>query len=312
MLQLSLHVSDPRWHTFLPGQFIELHIEREGRYVSRCFSIASCTERFEKHREIRLGIRINDKGIVSNWLAKHLNAGSTLYISEAQGAFTLAPGEHRRLFVAGGSGITPILSMLQSMPNEDLKHSTLMFSTPHADCVPFEPTLKALENRGLRLTLHESRTQGRISAQTLAAELDEHPDALYVCGPEGLIHTCEQSWAAGQHPAKGFHCERFGASQAHSISGADQELPHSATISFQASGTNAEWRRGDSPALLEFAEQQGLTPSFGCRIGICHQCTCRKERGRVLNLKTQTLSDNGPEDIQLCQSIPIDDLVLAL
>ena len=65
-----------------------------------------------------------------------------------------------------------------------------------------------------------------------------------------------------------------------------------------------------SHSLLELAEQNGLKPLAGCRVGVCHQCKCTKKSGVVLNTLTGQYSDTGREDIQLCVSVPVNDVVL--
>jgi ferredoxin len=64
--------------------------------------------------------------------------------------------------------------------------------------------------------------------------------------------------------------------------------------------------------LLEQAEAAGLSPDFGCRMGICHTCTCRKAAGAVRNLRTGEVSSEEDEDIQLCVSVPAGDVALEL
>ena len=64
--------------------------------------------------------------------------------------------------------------------------------------------------------------------------------------------------------------------------------------------------------LLEQAEAAGLSPEFGCRMGICHTCTCRKAAGAVRNLRTGEVSNEENEDIQLCISAPAGDVALEL
>ena len=65
-------------------------------------------------------------------------------------------------------------------------------------------------------------------------------------------------------------------------------------------------------SLLEQAEQSGLSPEFGCRIGICHTCTRRKTSGVVKNLTTGVMSSTEAEDVQICVSVPVGDVDLAL
>ena len=65
-------------------------------------------------------------------------------------------------------------------------------------------------------------------------------------------------------------------------------------------------------SLLEQAEQAGLSPAFGCRMGICHTCTCRKTAGAVQNLVSGEISSAEDEDIQICVSVPAGDVELDL
>jgi ferredoxin len=65
-------------------------------------------------------------------------------------------------------------------------------------------------------------------------------------------------------------------------------------------------------SLLEQAEQAGLSPQFGCRMGICHTCTCRKTAGSVRNLVSGEVSSAQEEDIQICVSVPVGDVELDL
>jgi ferredoxin len=68
----------------------------------------------------------------------------------------------------------------------------------------------------------------------------------------------------------------------------------------------------DGRPLLEQAEAAGLTPVSGCRMGICHSCTRRKTRGAVRNLITGAVSSAEEEDVQICVSVPVGDVDLAL
>jgi ferredoxin len=81
------------------------------------------------------------------------------------------------------------------------------------------------------------------------------------------------------------------------------------TLRFLRSDRSAGLAAG---TLLEQAEAAGLSPEFGCRMGICHTCTCRKAAGSVRNLLTGEISDEPDEDIQLCVSVPVGDVALEL
>ncbi|MDX1451982.1 MAG: iron-sulfur cluster-binding domain-containing protein [Oleiphilaceae bacterium] len=309
-MTIELKVSARRFR-FKAGQHIQLYILRDGRYISRCFSPASSPQQLKQRRTITLGMRINPKGQMTSWLAKHLKVGDYLSLGPASGDFVLDTTERRRVFVAGGSGITPILAMLESLGEAELRSSTLLYSTRNTNPLPFQNTMNRLKARGLTLVLHNSAKEGRISKQHLDTLNLNQKCALYVCGPSGMITLCEDYWQSHQLAPNHLHFESFGGTSKLNAQ-VEGDLPQSATIHFANSQRQGIWLNAARTPLLDFAEQQGLTPSFGCRIGVCHQCTCKKQSGRVINLKTGEVSDSGPESIQLCQSLPLEDLTLDL
>ena len=125
----------------------------------------------------------------------------------------------------------------------------------------------------------------------------------FVCGPPGLIEAARRIWAEDGIEEL-LHIESF--------------LPPSLALpSDSAAGSVSFARahervRNNGRSLLEQAEQAGLGPPFGCRMGICHTCTCRKTAGTVRNLITGDVSSADDEDIQICVSVPAGDVELDL
>ncbi len=125
-----------------------------------------------------------------------------------------------------------------------------------------------------------------------------------VCGPQSLIDAAREIWE-------------------HDGGGADRVLtetftPPTLTVAGAAARGTVRFLRSDHSAaigrgtLLEQAEAAGLSPDFGCRMGICHTCTCRKAGGAVRNVLTGEISAEEEEDIQLCISVPAGDVALEL
>ena len=107
------------------------------------------------------------------------------------------------------------------------------------------------------------------------------------------------------------------AGAANSTPGSESFTPPTLKGTAAAAGTLSFLRSGQSVpiasgTLLEQAEAAGLTPEFGCRMGICHACTSRKAAGAVENLRTGRVSDEEDEDIQLCVSVPAGDVALEI
>ncbi|HEU4360120.1 MAG TPA: 2Fe-2S iron-sulfur cluster-binding protein, partial [Mycobacterium sp.] len=138
--------------------------------------------------------------------------------------------------------------------------------------------------------------RGHFDAEHLAAAMPS-PEAVYVCGPPALVTAVRE------------HCEYVNAESfvppvfAVSADGAGGR------VTFADSGVAAT---DDGRPLLEQAESAGLQPAFGCRMGICHSCTCRKTRGAVRNLVSGAVSTAEDEDIQICVSVPVGDVELGL
>jgi ferredoxin len=142
----------------------------------------------------------------------------------------------------------------------------------------------------------------RVSAaglRSLGGELDTAHAA--VCGPPQLIDAVRDIWSEHSHITR-FNAETF-TPPSLTVSGEAAV----GTLRFLRSGATAEIATG---TLLEQAEAAGLSPEFGCRMGICHTCTCRKAAGAVRNVLTGEVSDEEDEDIQLCVSVPAGDVAL--
>jgi ferredoxin len=137
---------------------------------------------------------------------------------------------------------------------------------------------------------------GHFDAEHLAAAMPQ-PDAVFVCGPPALAEAVREHCPDAL--SESFVPPTF-AVPAESVGG---------RISFIDSDVQAV---DDGRPLLQQAEDAGLTPESGCRMGICHSCTRRKTRGAVRNLITGAVSAADDEDVQICVSAPIGDVEIAL
>jgi len=217
------------------------------------------------------------------------------------GDFVLPSVRPRRiLFVSGGSGITPVMSMLRTLRNEGFDGEIAFIHytrSPQEACYRHE--LDATP--GVRV-LHgytrdgEGELTGHFDADHLAAAMPA-PDAVFVCGPPALAEAVR---AVVPDAAS----ESF--------------VPPVFTVPAESSGgrvtfTDADIAiEDDGRPLLEQAEAAGLAPDSGCRMGICHTCTRRKTRGAVKNLITGAVSSADEEDVQICVSAPVGDVDIAL
>ena len=291
------------WSGFKAGQFIRVGVEIGGVRRSRTYSPA-CSER-SPDGLLELTVTTHPNGLVSRHLHGHGRAGTILHLGEARGDFVLSQPRPRRLvLISGGSGITPVLSMLRTLidENHDGEIGFVHYARTAADWLyAAEVRTLAARHRNLSVDYVATRQGGvhfsRRAIERLMGALDDVHAA--VCGPRSLIEAVKRIWPEPELVLS----ESF--------------TPPTLQITAAPTGT-LSFVRSDhavsigSGTLLEQAEAAGLTPAFGCRMGICHTCTCRKAAGAVRDVRTGEVSDEEDEDIQLCVSVPAGDVALEI
>ena len=299
-----------QWRGFEPGQFVTVTVEVDGVRRSRCYSPANSAH--DGH--IELTLRAHAHGLVSRHLRDLARPGLVVGLAPAEGDFVLPRTRPSRLLlVSGGSGITPVLSMLRTLCDEG--HSepvTFLHYARGPRHATYRSELAAIMQRNPNVKVVHVYTRepatgaahghfSRAQLTKLAADCLGAP--AYVCGPPALIDAVRDLWTREGAEAN-FHSESFlpvrVAAPPDGVSG---------TVRFSSSALQAD---NSGAPLLEQAEAAGLRPAHGCRMGICHTCTCRKLSGHVRNVHTGELSSAEEQDIQICVSVPAGDVELDL
>lgn len=286
---------DISWRGFTPGQHLVLTLEIDGRLMSRTFTIASGIEQWQQQGTISLVIKQYDNGDFTPHLSK-LSQGDWINLSQAQGTFG-QPNTHSTplLMVAGGSGITPFLSMLATPPTQAVH--LLYFAKPGQHIAVNELTKLGREN-----PLFSVEFITRTTANQLTEELTKrHPNFVMVCGPHSLFDEA-QTWCVSNKVA--FDAEQFGPAPQSQHEGEIAE--HTVAWNDQA------FRLNNQETLLAQLRAQGQSVTYGCGMGICHQCQCVKKAGIVRDIRTGRLSSSTEQLIQLCVSQVVTDLELEL
>jgi len=288
-------------YTVRAGQFVNVTLEIDGRMHSRCYSPANV----EGGTQLELTVGVHDGGVVSTYLYERARRGMVVGLDGVGGDFVLPVQRPRRiLFVSGGSGITPVMAMLRTLIAE--RHvryrggeiAFVHYARSAAEAC-YRDELAAM--RGVRVLYGFTRSGsgdlvGRFDAEHLTAAMPK-PDAVFVCGPASLVEAVRE------------HCENvYHESFVPPVLDVP-ESPSGGRITFADSAVDVV---DDGRSLLEQAESAGLTPQNGCRMGICHTCTRRKTSGTVRNLITGAVSTTPGEDVQICVSVPVGDVDLAL
>jgi ferredoxin-NADP reductase len=299
------------WAGFAAGQYVELSVEIDGVRHTRCYSPAGSAHRSS---ELELTVALHPEGKVSRWLHQHAQPGQVFDLGPARGDFVLPePRPERVLLISGGSGITPVLSMLRTLCDEgQVGPVTFLHYAASRAAMPHAKELAALAARHANVRVvrvfredpEAGDLRGRFSRDQLVAAEPEFGSArTFVCGPDRLMDAVRRIFEA-EGLAERLHAESF--------------TPPRYEVHPDDSGGRVYCERsdvevdGDGRTLLELAEAAGLRPAYGCRRGICHTCVRHMSAGRLRHAVTGATLNATDVDVQLCVHAPAGDVHIDL
>lgn len=299
-----------RWQGHKAGQHVMLGVEIDGVRRQRCFSLSSAPH----DRYLTVSVKASGKGGVSDHLVRHCREGDLLVLGDAAGDFVLPDAvPERLLMVTAGSGITPVHSIVKHLLASGFKGNLhwVHFEKTAADLMLARSVNELSQDSRLyfRLVLTggspaPGRAGGRFDEHWLTDNVADAPQrTLYGCGPAGFLDALMR-WHDARGEAPLVH-ERFQA----------PERPHGAggkggTVRFLRSA--AVTVAAGEVSLLAVAEEAGLTPQQGCRMGICHTCKCPVKQGRVRDLRSGESREVRDEAIRICIHAADGDVDLEL
>ncbi|MGZ8179146.1 ferredoxin reductase [Williamsia sp. SKLECPSW1] len=303
-----------QWKGHKAGQYVQLSVVIDGVRQTRCFSPANAES--GPDGTIELTVTAHDGGHVSRHLYDTAAVGDVVGLTPAQGEFVLPEDRpHAVTFVSGGSGVTPVLSMARTLLAQGYRAPILFVHyAAGPDDVAYADELRELADRHDTVDVRVVHTRvdetaahsGHFVADhlvTSSAFTDDAP--VFVCGPAGLMDDVREFYSA-RGALELVHSEAFTAPDAFVP---DPDEPVTGEIRFSRSGAQAE---NDGRTLLEQAEAAGLTPEFGCRMGICFSCTAPKKSGCTRNVLSGELDTDTDKHIQLCISAPVGDVEIEI
>jgi ring-1,2-phenylacetyl-CoA epoxidase subunit PaaE len=337
---VSFDVPEPLREVFAfnQGQYLTLRTEVDGQDLRRSYSICAGID----DGQLRVGVRKVAGGRFSGWINERLKPGDSVQVMAPQGRFfvPLDPASRRHyLGVAGGSGITPILSIMKTvLGREPLARFTLLYANRAPKSTMFKEEIEDLKNRHMsRLVLHHVFSgeatdlplhSGVMDRSKLGEFLGRLVDAqridhAFVCGPYQMNDEAEAALLAAGVAEERIHIERFGvAPQAgaradaqggaveHEVRPGDAER---ARITIVRDGIRREFDFGkDDPSILDAAATAGLEVPFSCTSGVCGTCRARLVEGQVRMTRNFALdkADLAAGFVLTCQSHPLTDKVV--
>ncbi len=304
-------VIKPGWgwsFSYQAGQYVGIGVQVDGKWHWRSYSISSSpADGGPGGRGGRLAITVKamPEGFLSEHLVRGLAPGTIVRLALPKGEFVLPdPPPAKILFWTGGSGITPVMSMLRTLDRRGTMSDVVhIHSAPTTGAAIFREERLALATRhsGLQLVENFDDQHGILDVDGLTGVCpDWETREAWVCGPAPMLAAAERRWENANLTRK-LHLERFSAVRTTSAEGGQ--------VTFAASGKAAVV--DGATTLLEAGEAAGIEMPFGCRMGICHTCIVPLKKGMVKDLR------NGAEyhenaGVQTCITAPAGDCIIEI
>lgn len=316
---------------FLPGQFLTFSLDvptlaGTTQTVVRCYSISNAPDpshyRVSIKRAPAPANTVFPPGRSSNFFHDHVMEGSLLQVRAPAGHFHLDHSDAPVVLIAGGVGITPLLSMLNWCLRQQVGREIWLFYGVRDRRELVMPTaLEALAaahpNFHLYFCLSDATQEalagqkhlrpGRVDVALLRALLPLKPYHYYICGPTAMLQSLVPALEDWGVPDSHIHVEAFGPAsipRKKTVQTVDANI----MVTFAKSGTQVVWH-ADAGCLLDFAEANGVQVNSGCRAGGCGSCQTTITSGEVTYRQTPDF-DPEPGTCLLCVSTPKTSVTL--
>ena len=319
---------------FLPGQFLTFRLDvpmtaGKTEQIIRCYSLsdAPCPDVYRVSIK-RVPAPPNQHvppGRTSNYFHDHVEAGSVLQVRAPAGHFYIESTDAPVVLIAGGIGVTPLLSMLNwCMTTQPEREVWLFYGVRNSQELIMKAHLAALAAAHPNFHLYlcfsaplsddhlgrDYQHRGRADVRLLRQQLSLLPYQFYVCGPNAMMQSIVSDLEDWGVPHARIHFEAFGPASIKLKRAPDQGFAleesdvadTSIVVTFSKSGKAIPWR-ADAENLLEFAEANGVSIDFGCRAGACGSCQTAILSGEVRYRQAPDY-DPAPGTCLLCVSQP--------
>jgi ferredoxin-NADP reductase/sterol desaturase/sphingolipid hydroxylase (fatty acid hydroxylase superfamily) len=300
---------------FSAGQHLTIKVNIKGETLFRTFSISSIPN---VDNYLTLTIKKIKGGKVTNYLADNLKVGDTLEVTAPSGQFFLTPEPARQkhyVMIAGGSGITPIYSMIGTILKVEPKSKiTLLYANRTSNSMIFKEKFdKWLKEFSAQLEIKyflskeenpANAVKGyitRISLEELLSKYGKNKLDFYLCGPEVMTNKLIDDLAYLGVPKEQTHRELF------LITAQNQtNTSQKAQVSAKVFGKSYQFETQEGKTILKSGLEQNIPLPYSCQSGLCGMCKMKCTEGKVTMLNNQVLTEQDLKAgyILTCQSLP--------
>ncbi|GGJ15654.1 2Fe-2S iron-sulfur cluster-binding protein [Streptomyces brasiliensis] len=311
-----------------PGQHLALRRRCDGTEIRRTYSICSPAPEpgAAGPATLRVGVRLVESGAFSTYALKEINVGDELDVMTPAGRFTLEPAPGLYAAIVGGSGITPVLSIVSTLLERepgarfclirsDRTAASTMFLEEVADLKDRHPERLQLVTVLSREEQQAGLPSGRLDQERLTALL---PALLpvagvagwFLCGPYGLVQGAERALRGLGVERARIHEEIF-----HVDAGAapvpSADAPAHSTVTARLDGRGGTWPVQDGESLLETVLRNRPDAPYACKGGVCGTCRAYLVSGEVRMDRNFALEaeETGAGYVLACQSHPVTEKV---
>jgi 3-ketosteroid 9alpha-monooxygenase subunit B len=295
---------------YQPGQFLSFKIPFEGHVLTRSYSLSSSPD---TDREHKVTVKRVEDGRISNWMNDRVEVGSRLMVVPPAGQFVLNDSDRKITLFGGGSGITPVISIIKSALATSQRSLKLIYANRDERSIIFKDELdRLLRQHGDRFEIVHSldEVDGFLDCDAVKRHVgSEVSSDFYLCGPGPFMATVEEALRELHVDHARIHIERFVSPPDPGLhveellpDVGDDSVPDTITIVLDGKDHEVPYRKGEK--VLRAARDAGLDPPFSCEEGYCSCCMAKLTAGAVKmdnnDCLSQSLLDEGW--VLTCQS----------
>ncbi|MFF0116889.1 2Fe-2S iron-sulfur cluster-binding protein [Streptomyces prasinus] len=313
-------------YRYAPGQHLALRRRADGEDIRRTYSICSPAPDGKGPGTLRVGVRLVEGGAFSTYALKEIGVGDELEVMTPAGRFTLPPAPGRYAAIVGGSGITPVLSIVSTLLERepgarfclirsDRTAASTMFLEEVADLKDRYPDRFQLVSALSREEQQAGLPSGRLDEERLTALLPAllpvgQVDGWFLCGPYGLVEGASRALRGLGVERSRIHEEIFHVDTGAPAVPTAPALAHS-TVTALLDGRGGTWPVQDGESLLETVLRNRPDAPYACKGGVCGTCRAFLVSGRVRMDRNFALESEETDAgyVLACQSHPMTEKV---